>query len=112
MSERFADYPVMADTDIEAVPDSHMKGHVSALIDRIKRRRGNSPVREMYSAIAFHQVRMHLRGNPKPGDDLTAFVANLRDLAFALEAFNNYPANTFIDPALAEKINQQESDDE
>lgn len=112
MSERFADSPVMADAPLRVGADAHRKGKIGSLIEQIKRRRGKSPVSELYSAIAFHQVRLKIRGNPRPGDDLTAFVENLRDLAWALERFNNSPVAEFIDPELARRINEGSIDDE
>lgn len=48
-------------------------------------------------AVAFNGLaRRHMRGAKKPGQELTAFIENLRGLADALEAFNNYKPGTFF----------------
>ena len=49
-------------------------------------------------ALAFHGLaRRRMRGAPQPGDDVRALAANLRGLADALDAFNNYRPGTFLD---------------
>jgi hypothetical protein len=48
-------------------------------------------------AVAFNGLARHrMRGAKKPGDDLTTFIENLRGLADALEAFNNYNPGAFF----------------
>ena len=48
-------------------------------------------------AVAFNGLaRRHVRGAKKPGQELTAFIENLRGLADSLEAFNNYKPGTFF----------------
>jgi transcriptional regulator with XRE-family HTH domain len=48
-------------------------------------------------AVAFNGLaRRRMRGAQRPGDELMTFAENLRGLADALEAFNNYRPGTFL----------------
>lgn len=48
-------------------------------------------------AVAFNGLaRRRMRGAKRPGEDLATFAQNLRGLADALEAFNNYRPGTFL----------------
>jgi len=59
--------------------------------------------RERYSpddmlALAFHGLaRRRMRGSMIPGEEVATFAENLRGLANALDAFNNYQPGTFLD---------------
>lgn len=55
-------------------------------------------------AVAFNgMVRRRVRGAIGPGDALEVMISNLRRLADALEAFDNYPPSAFFDtPTLRE----------
>ncbi len=47
-------------------------------------------------AAVFHGLAARrMRGAPHPGDDVTTFANNLRGLADALTAFNNYRPGEF-----------------
>ncbi len=49
-------------------------------------------------AVAFNGLaRRRMRGSRKPGEDVQSLISNLRGLADALEAFNNYAPGTFFD---------------
>lgn len=41
-------------------------------------------------------ARRRMRGAKRPGEEVAAFAQNLRGLADALEAFNNYRPGTFL----------------
>lgn len=59
-------------------------------------------------AAAFHGLAARrVRGARRPGDDVTTFIANLRGLADAFEAFNNYRPGAFVDEGLVEEIAEQ-----
>lgn len=59
-------------------------------------------------AAAFHGLATNrVRGARRPGDDVTAFIANLRGLADAFEAFNNYRPGKFVDEGMVEEIAEQ-----
>jgi transcriptional regulator with XRE-family HTH domain len=65
-------------------------------------------------AAAFHGLAARrMRGAPRPGEDLATFAANLRGLADALVAFDNYRPGEFIDGDVVDEIaatrRQQES---
>lgn len=48
-------------------------------------------------AVAFNGLaRRRMRGAKRPGEDVATFAQNLRGLADALEAFNNYRPGTFL----------------
>lgn len=47
--------------------------------------------------MAFNGLaRRRMRGAKRPGEDVATFAQNLRGLADALEAFNNYRPGTFL----------------
>lgn len=59
-------------------------------------------------ASVFHGLAARrVRGAKQPGDDLTTFIDNLRGLADALTAFNNYPPRAFIDERVVEELAEQ-----
>ncbi len=59
-------------------------------------------------ASVFHGLAARrVPGAKQPGDDLTAFIDNLRGLADALTAFTNYPPSTFIDERVVEDMAAQ-----
>lgn len=56
-------------------------------------------------AAAFHGLAARrMRGAPRPGEDIAKFAENLRGLADALMAFNNYRPGTFVDPEAVDEI--------
>lgn len=56
-------------------------------------------------AVAFHGLaRRRMRGAPKPGQDITSLAENLRGLADALDAFNNYRPGTFLNTNQIQEI--------
>ena len=59
-------------------------------------------------AAVFHGLAARrMRGAPSPGDDVATFVENLRGLADALAAFDNYRPGAFIDDEVADGIAAQ-----
>ncbi|MDP9418593.1 MAG: hypothetical protein M3P53_00240, partial [Actinomycetota bacterium] len=49
-------------------------------------------------AVAFNGLaRRRMRGSLRPGEEVASLAANLRGLADALEAFDNYRPGTFFD---------------
>ena len=56
-------------------------------------------------AVAFHGLaRRRMRGSPKPGQDVSSLADNLRGLADALDAFNNYRPGTFLNTNQIQEI--------
>ncbi len=56
-------------------------------------------------AAVFHGLAARrMRGAKRPGDDVAAFVDNLRGLADALAAFNNYRPGTFVDETVVGEV--------
>jgi transcriptional regulator with XRE-family HTH domain len=64
-------------------------------------------------AVAFNgMVRRRVRGAIGPGDALEVMISNLRRLADALEAFDNYPPSAFFDtPSLREFARRRQPPD-
>ncbi|MGI8702316.1 MAG: helix-turn-helix domain-containing protein [Nocardioidaceae bacterium] len=59
-------------------------------------------------ASVFHGLAARrVQGAKQPGADLTTFIENLRGLADALTAFNNYPPRAFIDERVVEDVAKQ-----
>jgi hypothetical protein len=53
----------------------------------------------------FHGLAARrVRGAKRPGDDVAAFADNLRGLADALTAFNNYRPGAFVDKQVVNEI--------
>lgn len=56
-------------------------------------------------AAVFHGLAARrMRGASRPGDDVAAFAENLRGLADALTAFNNYRPGEFVDEQVVSEI--------
>ena len=56
-------------------------------------------------AAVFHGLAARrMRGAKQPGDDVVTFAANLRGLADALTAFNNYRPGEFVDERVVAEV--------
>jgi len=56
-------------------------------------------------AAVFHGLAARrIRGAPHPGDDVTTFADNLRGLADALTAFNNYRPGEFLNEKVVAEV--------
>ena len=67
------------------------------LLDRVDQSRERYSPDDML-ALAFHGLaRRRMRGSMIPGEEVATFANNLRGLANALDAFNNYQPGTFLD---------------
>lgn len=56
-------------------------------------------------AAVFHGLAaQRMRGSMSPGEDVAAFADNLRGLADALTAFNNYRPGQFVDEGVVDDI--------
>jgi transcriptional regulator with XRE-family HTH domain len=98
---------VPPDDVLEGVPDDRV---LAALI---RDRERYTP--EDMLAVAFNGLaRRRMRGAKQPGEDVSTLAANLRGLADALDAFNNYRPGTFLDadevrePGRAERKDEEE----
>jgi hypothetical protein len=59
-------------------------------------------------AAAFHGLAARrMRGASRPGDDVEAFANNLRGLADALTAFNNYRPGEFVDEQVVAELAEE-----
>ncbi len=59
-------------------------------------------------AAVFHGLAARrVRGAKRPGDDVAAFADNLRGLADALTAFNNYRPGAFVDEDVVSEVAEQ-----
>ncbi|HSH58123.1 MAG TPA: helix-turn-helix transcriptional regulator [Acidimicrobiales bacterium] len=66
------------------------------LADLVRQRERFTP--EDMLAVAFNGLaRRRMRGSLRPGEEVASLAANLRGLADALEAFDNYRPGTFFD---------------
>ena len=81
---------VPADDVLDGEPDDVV------LAELVRQRERYTP--EDMLAVAFNGLaRRRMRGSKRPGEDVGALAANLRGLADALEAFDNYRPGTFFD---------------
>ena len=59
-------------------------------------------------AAVFHGLAARrMRGTPSPGSGVASLAEGLRELAGALDAFNNYPPRTFIDEGTVARVAKQ-----
>lgn len=56
------------------------------------------------AAVLHGLAARRMRGAPRPGQDVATFAENLRGLADALVAFDQYRPGAFIDEQVAEGI--------
>ncbi len=85
----------------DALPDADVViAHLSGQL------RSRDPLRpEDVLAAAFHGLAARrMRGAQNPGEDVAKFAENLRGLADALDAFNNYDPQAFVDEAVVEDV--------
>jgi transcriptional regulator with XRE-family HTH domain len=59
---------------------------------------------EVMAAVFHGLAARRMRGAPRPGDDVATFAENLRGLADALVAFDNYRPGAFIDDQVVDGI--------
>jgi transcriptional regulator with XRE-family HTH domain len=79
----------------------------SYLLEQMERSRESLTPEDML-AVAFHGLaRRRVRGSVIPGDALETMIGNLRALANALEAFNNYPPGAFFDTETLREISKR-----
>ncbi len=85
-----------ASTFITIPPEDMLDEPSSSLLDSFTASRQRLTPEDML-AVAFNGLaRRRMRGAKRPGEDLATFAQNLRGLADALEAFNNYRPGTFL----------------
>jgi transcriptional regulator with XRE-family HTH domain len=93
----------------DALQDS---GSVLAEIAGTRRRREPLLPEDVLAAVFHGLVARGMRGARQPGEDVARFADNLRGLADALTAFNNYQPGEFVDERvvaeIAEERRQQE----
>jgi len=85
----------------DALPDEDVV--LSELSGRLRHREPLDP--EDVLAAAFHGLAARrMRGAQQPGEEVAKFAENLRGLADALVAFNNYKPGAFVDDSVAHDI--------
>jgi transcriptional regulator with XRE-family HTH domain len=81
---------VPSDDVLDGEPDDHV------IAELVRNRERFTP--EDMLAVAFNGLaRQRMRGSMRPGEELASLEANLRGLADALKAFDNYRPGTFFD---------------
>lgn len=113
-------YPVLADraapwahaSTLVTVPDDDLLERTpdDAVLEELERAREAFTPDDML-AVAFHGLaRRKVRGSMQPGKKVEDLAANLRGLADALEAFNDYRPGTFFADEVRES--RQKRDEE
>ena len=99
---------VPGDDLLDPEPDNY-------ILEQLQRSRGALRPEEVL-AVAFHGLaRLRIRGSVTPGKELEVLISNLRGVADALEAFDNYPASSVFDAELLRELakrKQRKDDDE
>lgn len=89
-------------SDTFADPDA-----IAADIAGSLRRREPLLPEDVLAAVFHGLAARRVRGAKRPGDDVAAFADNLRGLADALTAFNNYRPGAFIDEDVVGEVAEQ-----
>ncbi len=62
-------------------------------------------------AAAFHGLMLgNQRGAFRPGEELATFIANLKNLVFALESLENYSPGRWVDPQVADNMRAERAE--
>jgi transcriptional regulator with XRE-family HTH domain len=93
--------------DIPAGDELPNDDPATALIAGTLRHREPLLPEDVLAAVFHGLAARRVRGSVQPGEDLTTFIGNLRGLADALTAFNNYPPRSFIDEQVVDGLAQQ-----
>jgi transcriptional regulator with XRE-family HTH domain len=79
---------------------------LAGITGKLRHREALTP--EDVLAAAFHGLAARrMRGARQPGEDVEAFANNLRGLADALTAFNNYRPGAFVDERVVAEVAEQ-----
>ncbi|MGH9164645.1 MAG: helix-turn-helix domain-containing protein [Acidimicrobiales bacterium] len=105
LADRAANWSQLLASSID-IPHSDELPETDAILDHIARAGRRAPlVPEDVLAAVFHGLAArHMRGAHHPGDDVAKFAENLRGLADALTAFNNYRPGEFIDDQVVAEV--------
>lgn len=104
LAERASNWEHVLRTAVEAPPGDSLEAddRLAALAGA---RRRTPLLPEDVLAAAFHGLAARrMRGAPRRGDDVATFAENLRGLADALNAFNNYRPGTFLDQQVVDDL--------
>lgn len=107
-------YPLLADRAAEASSAAHRgKRPHGPLGGTTRTYTVQYSPRDALAAAMYGMARRGLRGTRLPGKEISDLAERLHELAFVLEAFNNYPPSAFLSgPALEEfERRTQQSDD-
>lgn len=86
----------------DALPDPDLDPILAEIAGSLRR---EPLLPEDVLAAVFHGLAARrMRGAPHPGDDVTTFANNLRGLADALTAFNNYRPGAFLDENVVAEV--------
>lgn len=99
--------PVLVSPDdlLDREPDNY-------LLEQMERSREALRPEEVL-AVAFHGLaRLRVRGSVVPGKELEVMISNLRGLAEALEAFDNYPPSALYDAEMLRKLARRKRPEE
>jgi transcriptional regulator with XRE-family HTH domain len=80
---------------------------VNAEIAGLLRRREPLLPEDVLAAVFHGLAARRMRGSRQPGDDVEAFANNLRGLANALTAFNNYRPGSFVDDKVVAEVAEE-----
>jgi len=107
LAERAANWEDVLRTQVE-VPPGESLGADDRLSVLAGTRRRTPLLPEDVLAAAFHGLAARrMRGAPRRGEDVATFAENLRGLADALTAFNNYSPGTFLDLQVVDDLAAQ-----
>ncbi|MGQ0616228.1 MAG: helix-turn-helix domain-containing protein [Acidimicrobiia bacterium] len=108
LAERSANWQhvLTAGVDIPSGDPLEENDRLAELAGALRHRQPLLP--EDVMAAVFHGLAARrMRGAPRPGSDVASFVENLRGLADALAAFDNYRPGAFIDDEVIDGIAAQ-----
>ncbi len=91
------------------IPRSDISADSDTILGEIAGVRRREPLlpEDVLAAVFHGLAARHMRGAPRPGDDVATMAANLRGLADALTAFTNYRPGEFVDERVVAEVAEQ-----
>jgi transcriptional regulator with XRE-family HTH domain len=108
LTDRTANWAQLLANGID-IPRSDVPADSDMIIGEIAGVRRREPLlpEDVLAAVFHGLAARHMRGAPRPGDDVATMAANLRGLADALTAFTNYRPGEFVDERVVAEVAEQ-----
>ncbi len=108
LADRTANWAQLLVNGID-IPRSDVPADSDTVLGEIAGVRRREPLlpEDVLAAVFHGLAARHMRGAPRPGDNVATMTANLRGLADALTAFTNYRPGEFVDERVVAEVAEQ-----